>query len=79
MIKHNMKRLDYGGIIVSSLMILLGIVLYYFILDNPFKGYSIICIASGLGGLTGLLKNIILKYLLLVLLILITILSIFIE
>ena len=74
-----MKRLDYGRIIGSSLMILMGIVLYYFILEKPFKGYSIIFIASGLAGLIGLLKNIILKYALLVLLLFITILLILIE
>lgn len=74
-----MKRLDYGRIIGSSLMILIGIALYYFILDDPFKGYSIIFIASGLAGLIGLLKNIILKYVLFVLLLCITIGLILIE
>jgi hypothetical protein len=71
--KINMKRLDYVRIIGSTLMILIGFALYYYILNNPFKGYSIIFITSGL---IGLIKNIILKFILIALLLCITIIVI---
>ncbi len=71
-----MKRLDYVRIIGSTLMILIGFALYYYILNNPFKGYSIIFITSGLAGLIGLIKNIILKFILIALLLCITIIVI---
>ncbi len=74
-----MKRMDHTRIIVSLLMILVGLALYYYLLPNPFKGYSIIFFTSGIAGLIGLLKNRILKIFLIALLLCITIIIIIIE
>jgi hypothetical protein len=56
-------------------MILVGIALYYYI-GNSFKDYSIVIVAFGLLGLIKLIKNIILKFILIALLLCITIIVI---
>jgi len=72
-----MNRLDYRntGIVVSLLMIVTGSILYCVMIDRM-KSYSLIFIFSGLGGLIGVIKKTVLKYILLFLLLCIGIIAI---
>ena len=62
----NMKRLDYGRIIIFSFMIFFGIALCYF--KNEVKDYSVIAIAFGLLGFIKFIKNVVLRFVLFILL-----------
>lgn len=70
-----MKQSNYWKIAGFSLIILMGISLYYF-MANSFKDYSIVVIAFGLLGLIKLIKNSILRFILFFILLSITIIAI---
>ena len=61
-----MKSLDYGRIIIFSFMIFFGIALCYF--KNEVKDYSVIAIAFGLLGFIKFIKNVVLRFVLFILL-----------
>ena len=67
-----MKKSNLWRIIGSSLIMLIGVALFFFTMD-PFKDYSIIFMALGAVGLIKLINNIILKYILFVIILCTTI------
>ena len=74
LIKYRMKKSNYWKITGFSLMILVGIALYYYI-GNSFKDYSIVIVAFGLLGLIKLIKNPMLRFILFLILLIITIIA----